>query len=141
MKRCTSFILVLLLLISLVPFSASAASSMKASGSIITYIKSKEGCELTAYKNPGEKYYTIGYGHYGPDVKEGQTITQAEADRLFAEDLKKFETAVNGYIDRYDLSFNQSKFDAIVSLTYNCGTNWVDNSWRIETYLKNEFTY
>ena len=56
MKRCTSFILVLLLLISLVPFSASAASSMKASGSIITYIKSKEGCELTAYKNPGEKY-------------------------------------------------------------------------------------
>ena len=139
MKRCTSFILVLLLLISLVPFSASAASSMKASGSIITYIKSKEGCELTAYKNPGEKYYTIGYGHYGPDVKEGQTITQAEADRLFAEDLKKFETAVNGYIDRYDLSFNQSKFDAIVSLTYNCGTNWVDNSWRIATYLKNDF--
>ena len=141
MKRCTSFILVLLLLISLVPFSASAASSMKASGSIITYIKSKEGCELTAYKNPGEKYYTIGYGHYGPDVKEGQTITQAEADRLFAEDLKKFETAVNGYIDRYDLSFNQSKFDAIVSLTYNCGTNWVDNSWRIATYLKNDFKY
>ena len=139
MKRCTSFVLVLLLLISLVPFSASAASSMKASGSIITYIKSKEGCELTAYKNPGEKYYTIGYGHYGPDVKEGQTITQAEADRLFAEDLKKFETAVNGYIDRYDLSFNQSKFDAIVSLTYNCGTNWVDNSWRIATYLKNDF--
>lgn len=139
MKRCTSFVLVLLLLISLVPFSASAASSMKASGSIMTYIKSKEGCELKAYKNPGEEYYTIGYGHYGPDVKEGQTITQAEADKLFAEDLKKFETAVNGYIDKYKLSFNQSKFDAIVSFTYNCGSNWVDNSWRLARYLKNNF--
>ena len=23
-----------------------------------------------------EKYYTIGYGHYGADVKENQTITK-----------------------------------------------------------------
>ena len=75
MKRCTSFILVLLLLISLVPFSASAASNMKASSDIIEYIKSKEGCRLTAYKLSGEDYYTIGYGHHGPDVKEGQKIT------------------------------------------------------------------
>lgn len=139
MKRCTSFILVLLLLISLVPFSASAASNMKASSDIIEYIKSKEGCRLTAYKLSGEDYYTIGYGHHGPDVKEGQKITQDEANKLFADDLKKYETAVNGYIDRYGLTMNQNKFDAIVSLTYNCGTNWVDNSWRIARYLKNNF--
>ena len=143
MKRCTSFILVLLLVFSLVPFSASAASSMKASANIIEYIKAKEGCRLTAYKLTGEENWTIGYGHSDSLVKEGQTITQAEADRLFAKDLKKFETAVNGYIDRYGLSFNQSKFDAIVSLTYNCGTNWVDKGldegWRIAKYLKNNF--
>lgn len=139
MKRCMSFILVLLLLFSLVPFSASAASSMKASGNIIEYIKEKEGCRLEAYKLQGEKYWTIGYGHSGPDVKQGDKLTQEEADKLFAQDLKKYEAAVNGYIDEYNLSFNQSKFDAIVSFTYNCGTNWVDNSWRIAKYLKNNF--
>lgn len=134
-----SFILVLLLLFSLVPFSASAASSMKASGNIIDYIKEKEGCRLEAYKLPGEDYWTIGYGHSGPDVKQGQVITEDEANKLFSDDLKIFEKAVNGYIDKYNLSFNQSKFDAIVSFTYNCGTNWVDNSWRIAKYLKNNF--
>ena len=139
MKRCMSFILVLLLLFSLVPFSASAASSMKASGNIIDYIKEKEGCRLEAYKLQGEKYWTIGYGHSGPDVKQGQVITEDEADKYFSDDLKTFEKAVNGYIDEYNLSFNQSKFDAIVSFTYNCGTNWVDNSWRIAKYLKNNF--
>lgn len=134
-----SFILVLLLLFSLVPFSASAASSMKASGNIIAYIKEKEGCRLEAYKLSGEKYWTIGYGHSGPDVKQGQVITEDEANKLFSDDLKTFEKAVNGYIDEYNLSFNQSKFDAIVSFTYNCGTNWVDKSWRIAKYLKNNF--
>lgn len=139
MKRCMSFILVLLLLFSLVPFSASAASSMKASGNIIDYIKEKEGCRLEAYKLQGEENWTIGYGHSGPDVKQGDKLTQEEADKLFAQDLKKYEAAVNGYIDKYNLSFNQSKFDAIVSFTYNCGTNWVDKSWRIAKYLKNNF--
>ena len=139
MKRCMSFILVLLLLFSLIPFSASAASSMKASGNIIAYIKEKEGCRLEAYKLQGEDYWTIGYGHSGPDVKQGDKLTQEEADKLFAQDLKKYEAAVNGYIDEYNLSFNQSKFDAIVSFTYNCGTNWVDKSWRIAKYLKNNF--
>ena len=141
MKRFLSFILVLLLVFSLVPFSASAASSMKASANIIEYIKAKEGCRLTAYKLTGETNWTIGYGHSDSSVKEGQTITQEEADKLFADDLKKFETAVNGYIDRYGLTMNQNKFDAIVSLTYNCGTNWVDKSWRIARYLKNNFKY
>lgn len=134
-----SFVLVLLLVFTLLPFSASAASSMKASENIIEYIKGKEGLRLEAYKLEGEDNWTIGYGHSGPDVKQGDKITEAEANKLFSDDLKKFEKAVNGYIDKYGLSFNQSKFDAIVSLTYNCGTNWVDNNWRIARYLKNNF--
>ena len=35
-------------------------------------IKNFEGCRLKAYKPvPTEKYWTIGWGHYGPDVQEG----------------------------------------------------------------------
>ena len=49
----------------------------------LALIKQFEGCRLTAYKAVStEKYWTIGWGHYGPDVEEDQTITQAEADRL-----------------------------------------------------------
>ncbi len=141
MKRCTSFILVLLLLFSLVPFSASAASGMKASEKIMNYIKSKEGCELDAYKLPNEDNWTIGYGHSDSSVYEGQTITQTEADKLFANDIKTFEKAVNGYIDKYGLSFSQSQFDAILSVTYNFGAYWVEtySGWRLSKYLKNGF--
>jgi GH24 family phage-related lysozyme (muramidase) len=37
----------------------------------INLIKSYEGLMLHAYKPlPTEKYYTIGYGHYGSDVNK-----------------------------------------------------------------------
>lgn len=81
-------------------------------------IKSFEGCRLTAYKAlPSEKYYTIGYGHYGPDVKQGQTITQAQADALLDSDLVKYEK----YVDNTGLKLNTAQRDALVSFTYNCG--------------------
>ena len=44
----------------------------------------------TAYKaTPQEKYYTIGLGHYGPDVKKGQTITKEQAVDLLKKDMQK----------------------------------------------------
>lgn len=85
----------------------------------INLIKSFESCRLTAYKAVStEKYYTIGWGHYGADVKKGQTITQAGADALFLNDLVKYEKAVNSY----NLTWiNQGRYDALVSFAYNCG--------------------
>lgn len=84
-------------------------------------IKSFEGCRLTAYKVAGanEQYYTIGWGHYGPDVKRGMKITQTEADQLLKNDLKTYE----GYVEKYcsGLSLNDNQFAALVSFTYNCG--------------------
>ena len=44
------------------------------------FLKEKEGFRDTAYKPiDTEENYTIGYGNYGADVKEGDTITQEEA--------------------------------------------------------------
>lgn len=81
-------------------------------------IENFEGCVLHAYKaRPAEKYWTIGYGHYGPDVKEGETITQARADELFKQDLRHIEGAVNAL----GMNLNQSQFDALVDFAYNCG--------------------
>lgn len=77
-----------------------------------------EGCRLKAYKPvPTEKYWTIGYGHYGADVSEGMTITHLDAIKLLQKDIKKFEHIVNSK----GLNLTQNMFDALVSFTYNCG--------------------
>lgn len=89
----------------------------------IKLIKNFEGCRLTAYKPvPTEVYWTIGWGHHGPDVKQGMTITQAQADAMLVKDLAKYEAYVNDreYVPITD-KLNQNQFDALVSFCYNCG--------------------
>lgn len=93
--------------------------SLSANG--LNLIKSFEGCKLTAYKCvPTEKYYTIGYGHYGSDVKAGMTITLKRAEELLLQDCQKFVNHVNTYMGKYN--FNQNQFDALVSFAYNIGS-------------------
>ena len=77
-------------------------------------IKKYEGCKLTAYKCPAG-VWTIGWGHT-KTAKAGMVITQEEADRLFNEDIKKYEIHVQKY-----KNLNQNQFDALVSFCYNCG--------------------
>lgn len=89
----------------------------------LSLIKSFEGCRLTAYKPvKTEKYYTIGWGHYGPDVTEGMTITQARADELLLMDVESSVASVNNakYCPITE-ELNQNQFDALVSFTFNCG--------------------
>ena len=93
---------------------------MKISKSGIDLIKSFETCRLIAYKAlKSEQYYTIGWGHNGPDVKPNMVISQAQADRYLQQDLEKFENYVNQYCAKLNLNPNQ--FDALTSFTYNCG--------------------
>jgi len=95
-------------------------AKMKISENGIALIKSFEGCRLTAYKAVRtEKYYTIGYGHYGADVRAGQTISQKEADALFLTDVQKYVDYTNIYVKSF--SPDQNQFDALVSFCYNCG--------------------
>jgi len=85
----------------------------------IDLIKKFEGCRLKAYRLPGEKCFTIGYGHSGTDVYESMTISQSEAENLLRNDLVKFE----GYVKKYvtDIVLTQHRLDALVSYTYNRG--------------------
>lgn len=95
-------------------------AAMKISEQGIALIKSFESCKLTAYKALStEEHYTIGWGHYGADVKAGQTISQDEADALFLTDLQRFVRYTNTYTKK--LMLNQNQFDALVSFCYNCG--------------------
>ena len=93
---------------------------MKTSKNGIELIKCFESFSAKACKCLAtEKYYTIGYGHYGSDVKENQTITKVQAEELLQKDLEKFEQKVNKYNNVYN--FNQNQFDALVSFCYNVG--------------------
>lgn len=80
-------------------------------------IKSFEGCRLSSYKCPSNKW-TIGWGRTS-GVYEGMVITQEQADQFLFEDVQRFVNAVNQYQVRFN--FNQNQFDALVSFTYNCG--------------------
>lgn len=86
-------------------------------------IKNFEGCRLRAYKPiPTEIHWTIGWGHYGPDVKEGQTITQAEADALLVADCQRFANAVDNPTNcPLTTQLNANQRDALISFTFNCG--------------------
>jgi len=56
-------------------------SNTGGSNEYLDFIKEKEGFSNVAYKPiDTEEHYTIGYGNYGENVKEGDTITQEQAD-------------------------------------------------------------
>ena len=89
----------------------------------LALIKNWEGCRLKAYKPvPTEKYWTIGWGHYGPDVKEGQVITRAEADAMLVADCQRFADAVDNPANcQLTAQLNANQRDALISFTFNCG--------------------
>lgn len=91
---------------------------MNLSAKGLDLIKRYEGYRSQAYKPvPTEKYWTIGYGHYGPDVKENMVITEAQGAELLRGDCASAEAAVN----KQPYTWTQNEFDALVSFTYNCG--------------------
>ena len=90
------------------------------SASCKNMIKGFEGYRDTAYKCvPTEKHWTIGYGHYGPDVQPGQKITREQGDAYFEADIAWCIAAVNKLSLPFQL--NQNQFDALVSFAYNLG--------------------
>ena len=51
------------------------------------FIEAWEGCKLVAYKCPAG-IWTIGVGHTGPDVHEGDEITYAQSRELLRKDIE-----------------------------------------------------
>jgi len=81
-------------------------------------IESFEGCRLEPYQD-SVGVWTIGFGHTGDDTYQGcPAINQADADQLLADDLSRFEDAVNGMVSD---DTSQQQFDAMVSFSYNLG--------------------
>lgn len=82
----------------------------------LALIKQFEGCELTAYRDVAG-IWTVGWGHV--PGHEGQTITQAEADALLAQDIAVTATGVSTGLGAHLTTENQ--FTAMVCLAFNIG--------------------
>lgn len=86
--------------------------------------ESFEGCQLTAYQD-SKGVWTIGVGHTGPDVCEGMTITQQEADTLLLFDIAKATAAVDRLVT---VQVTQDEFDALVDFAFNVGIGALQGS-------------
>ena len=87
-----------------------------------------EGLRLEAYLDSAG-IATIGFGTIkypnGSKVKLGDKITKAQAKEYKLHDLKEFENTVNTFVKA---PLNQNQYDALVSLSYNIGSNAFKNS-------------
>ena len=107
---------------------------MKCSQEGLALIKKFEGCKLKAYKCSAG-VWTIGYGHTA-GVKEGDVISQPEADKLLEEDIAKFEDYVS---DNVIVELNQNQFDALVAWTFNLGVGNLRQSTMLKKLNESDF--
>jgi lysozyme len=82
----------------------------------LAHIRRFEGLRLRAYKDPAG-VWTIGYGHTGPEVHDGQRISEEEAEALLRADVERIEAGVA----RVAGEARQQQIDALVSFAFNVG--------------------
>ena len=101
---------------------------MEASEILIEKLKEFEGLRRDAYRDAAG-VLTIGYGHTGKDIREGDRITPYWAEELLLLDLKEHEVGVR----RLKVAHTQGQFDALVSLAFNIGVERLSRSTLLRT--------
>ena len=86
-------------------------------------IKHFESLQLKAYKCSAN-VWTIGYGHT-KNVKEGDRISQDQANCFLMQDLYSVERAI---VRLVKVKLNQNQFDALCSLIFNIGISAFNKS-------------
>lgn len=97
-----------------------AVAGLAMSVAAIAYITiPSEGLRLTTYKDSGG-INTIGYGHTGPEVKPGMTITRKRAEELLIEDVYTHGQRVKKCVR---VPMAQEEFDALNDFAFNVGVS------------------
>lgn len=89
---------------------------MEVSDVLIEKLKEFEGLRLEAYRCPAG-VLTIGHGHTGSDVREGDRISQYWAEELLRQDVEE----VTRQVLRLGVARTQGQLDALVSFAFNLG--------------------
>lgn len=129
-KRILTIALTVALLITLIPLGAipaRAESAFVASQQMIDLLKKFEGFSVKPYWD--YKQWTVGYGTKVPDGNleryQAEGIHEAEAEQLLQETLANMGRSINSFIDKFGLNITQNQFDAMLSMSFNCGTSWI----------------
>lgn len=88
------------------------------------FIEQWEGFRETAYLCPAG-VLTIGFGHTGSDVKEGQVVTYKEAYDMLLEDLKRYASGLAAWVN---VKVTEGQYIALLSLAFNVGVGAVAKS-------------
>ena len=107
-----------------------SAASMVSSDDMIDVLKTMEGFSAKPYWDYTQ--YTVGYGTKCPEDKRAYYtaygITKEEAVELLKKELKETEGYVRSFAAKHGLELSQNQFDALVSLSYNCGGAWMNRT-------------
>ncbi len=151
-KRIVCVLLTLIMLLSLVPMGASAASHTT-SEAAITVLKQMTTFKDKCYHFTGEEFRT-GYGtvcekdhsfgvdgkpKYTDSTKYDHAITQKNADLALREALKALDTKVCAFETSNGLSLSQHQHDALVLTSFLGGTGWMNGNGVLKSAIINKY--
>ena len=132
-RKFACVIMALVLVISLLPLGAipaQAASNLNYSENVVSLIKQFEGFHSTAYADGNR--WSIGYGTPG---YSGQVITEVQADQALRTSLNSINQSLNQFTANNNLYLNQGQHDALISFSFNCGTDWMNQPGRFRSVV------
>ena len=145
-KRFVCALLALVLLVGLVPVTASAADQ-KISESAITVLKQLKQFKSTCYYVSGSEYRT-GYGtvcgekhHFDVNGKpkatddNKHTISEKQADTALRTYLTELDKQVNNFASKNGLTLSQSQHDALVVYSHVAGSAWLSGTGTLKTAI------
>jgi lysozyme len=97
----------------------------------VDFVARWEGCRLVAYRDVAG-VLTVGYGHTGADVAEGQTITRARARVLLKADLETAAARLEARVTAPVIeALTPSQYAALLSFVFNLGANPKWTLWKV----------
>lgn len=113
------------------------APDLQVTEALVQFIKDNEGfCKYPVW-DYGQ--YSVGYGSRVPDgmldYYSEYGITEEEADYLLRLMLVDMEAMVDSFLAKGTVDHTQYEYDAIVSFTYNLGSQWMDEDYLIAQYF------
>ena len=136
LKRALALGLCLLMVLATATGAALAVETFTTSDECVEMIKELEGYRQMPYVGTDGKWY-IGYGLACDPAAYPDGITPEEAEVLLRMHLVQDEQWVNDFLIQYGISVTQYQFDALISLTYTLGTQWINPDYRLCAYLIN----